>query len=85
MLLKLLSTLYYLYKKLVTPNDYTIVSEEIEYNLNNDMKYLVEDEFWEKESKDWDGILDQYYVDVTGEDFRNTTIPQNVEKIIFWG
>ena len=82
MLLKLLSTLYYLYKKLVTPNDYTIVSEEIEYNLNNDMKYLVEDEFWEKESKDWDGILDQYYVDVTGEDFRNTTIPQNVEKII---
>lgn len=82
MLLKLLSTLYYLYKKLVTPNDYTIVSEEIEYNLDNDMKYLVEDEFWEKESKDWDGILDQYYVDVTGEDFRNTTIPQNVEKII---
>lgn len=82
MLLKLLSTLYYLYKKLVTPNDYTIVSEEIEYNLNNDMKYLIEDEFWEKESKDWDGVLDQYYVDVTGEDFRNTTIPQNVEKII---
>ena len=82
MLVKLLSNLYFFYKKLVTPNDYSIVSEEIEYTVNTDMKYLVEDEFWEKESKDWDGILDNFYVDVTGEDFRNTTIPQNVEHII---
>ena len=82
MLVKLLSNLYFFYKKLVTPNDYSIVSEEIEYTINTDMKYLVEDEFWEKESKDWDGILDNFYVDVTGEDFRNTTIPQNVEHII---
>mgnify|MGYP000695644171 CR=1 FL=1 len=82
MLVKLLSNLYFFYKKLVTPNDYSIVSEEIEYTITNDMKYLVEDEFWEKESKDWDGILDNFYVDVTGEDFRNTTVPQNVEHII---
>ena len=82
MLVKLLSNLYFFYKKLVTPNDYSIVSEEIEYTINTDMKYLMEDEFWEKESKDWDGILDNFYVDVTGDDFRNTTIPQNVEHII---
>jgi hypothetical protein len=26
---------------------------------------MIEDDFWEKESKDWeDGILDNYYVDV---------------------
>lgn len=82
MLVKLLSTLYYYYKKFTTPADYQIISEELEYKINHEMKYLVEDPFWVRESKDWDGILDHYYVDVTGENFRNTTIPQNVEHII---
>ena len=82
MLVKLLSTLYFYYKKFTTPVDYHIISEELEYKIDHDMKYLIEDEFWEKESKDWDGILDHYYVDVTGDKFRNTTIPQNIEHII---
>lgn len=82
MLVKLLSTLYFYYKKFTTPADYQIISEELEYKINHDMKFLVEDPFWKRESKDWDGILDHYYVDVTGENFRNTSIPQNVEHII---
>lgn len=82
MLVKLLSTLYYYYKKFTTPADYQIISEELEYKINHDMKYLVEDPFWKRESRDWDGILDHYYVDVTGENFRGTSIPQNVEHII---
>ena len=82
MLVKLLSTLYFYYKKFTTPADYQIISEELEYKINHDMKFLVEDPFWKQESKHWDGILDHYYVDVTGENFRNTSIPQNVEHII---
>jgi hypothetical protein len=82
MLVKLLSTLYYYYKKFTTPSDYQILSEELEYKINHDMKFLVEDDFWKQESKDWDGILDHYYVDVTGDAFRHTSVPQNVEHII---
>jgi hypothetical protein len=74
MLTKLLSSVYYIYKKITTPNDYQIISEEIEYTVNYDMKY--------QESKDWDGILENFYVNATGRDFRNTLVPQNVGHII---
>ena len=82
MLTKLLSSVYYIYKKITTPNDYQIISEEIEYTVNHDMKYQTEDTFWKEESKDWDGILENFYVNATGGDFRNTVVPQNVGHII---
>lgn len=82
MLFKLLSTLIYLYKKLTTPSDYTIISEELEYKIDYDMKYRIEDEFWENESKDWDGILDEYHCYVTNKPFRNTIVPENVKNLI---
>lgn len=82
MLLKLLSSVIYLYKKLTTPRDYTIIKEELEYSVDYDTKYQVEDEFWKNESKDWDGILENFYVNVTGLDFRNTYVPQNVNGVI---
>lgn len=82
MLFKLLSTLIYLYKKLTTPSDYTIISEELEYKIDYDMKYRIEDEFWENESKDWDGILDEYHCYVTNKSFRNTIVPENVKNLI---
>jgi hypothetical protein len=82
MLTKLLSSVYYIYKKITTPNDYQIISEEIEYTVNYDMKYQTEDIFWKEESKDWDGILENFYVNATGRDFRNTLVPQNVGHII---
>jgi hypothetical protein len=83
MLTKLLSTIFFLFKYLTTPRDYSIISEEIEYGVDHDMKYQIEDDFWLKESKDWeDGILDEYHVNVTGKNFRHTMIPQNVKWII---
>ena len=80
MLFKLLSTVIFWYKKLVTYPDYHIISEQIEYKIDYRMKYLIEDEFWEKESKYWDGVMDEFYVNATGKDFRNTIIPQNVKQ-----
>ena len=47
MLFKLLSTIFYFYKKIITPRDYSIISEEIEYKIDHDMKYRIEDDFWE--------------------------------------
>lgn len=82
MLFKLLSTLIYLYKKLTTPTDYTIISEELEYKIDYDMKYRIEDEFWENESKDWDGILEEYHCYVTNKPFRNTIVPENIKNLI---
>jgi hypothetical protein len=45
------------------------------------MKYQVEDEFWEKESKYWDGVLVEFHSYVTGKQFRRTIVPQNVKNI----
>ena len=83
MLTKLLSSIFFFYKYLTTPRDYSIISEEIEYDVEHDMSYMIEDDFWLKEGKDWeDGILDNYYVDATGKNFRHTLTPQNVKKLI---
>ncbi|MBT5933217.1 MAG: hypothetical protein HOH34_07750, partial [Flavobacteriales bacterium] len=46
------------------------------------MKYQTEDNFWYEESKDWDGILEEFYCDVTGKSFRHTSVPQNVKYVI---
>lgn len=82
MLTKLLSTIFFFYKYITTPRDYSIISEELEYDIDHDMGYMVEDDFWMEESKDWeDGILDSYYVNVTGKQFRQTIVPQNVKNI----
>jgi len=83
MLTKLLSIIFFFYKYITTPRDYSIISEEIEYRVDHDMSYMIEDAFWLQESKDWeDGILENYYVHATGKHFRHTVIPQNVNDII---
>ena len=83
MLLKLLSNLFFIYKYIMTPRDYTLISEEIEYEIDPDIKYKTEDEFWKHESKDWeDDILTEYYTDVIDKDIIHTCIPQNVKYII---
>jgi hypothetical protein len=82
MLIKLLSNVLYFYKKLTTPRDYTIISEELEYRVDYRMKYHVEDPFWAQEERDWDGILDEFYLVATGQPFRYTVIPQNVKNLV---
>jgi hypothetical protein len=78
MLFKLLSNVLYFYKKLTTYPDYHIISQELEYKIDYSLKYRTEDPFWEQESRDWDGILEEYYVDVSDRNFKHTSIPQNV-------
>ena len=82
MLLNLLSNLICFFKKITTPRDYSVVNEELEYSVDYDMRYRIEDDFWKGESKDWDGILENFHADVTGLDFRYTAIPENVSSII---
>ena len=83
MLNKLLSSIFFFYKYIITPRDYSVISEEMEYTIDHDMGYMIEDDFWLEESKDWgDGILDEYYVNVTGKQFRHTIVPQNIKSII---
>ena len=82
MLIKLLSNVFYFYKKLTTPPDYTVISEELEYVIDYRMKYQVEDPFWEQEEKDWDGVLDEFHLYATGRPFRHTIVPQNVKNLI---
>ena len=82
MLIKLLSNVLYFYKKLTTPRDYTIISEELEYRVDYRMKYQVEDPFWAQEERDWDGTLDEFYLVATGQPFRYTVIPQNVKNLV---
>jgi hypothetical protein len=67
---------------MMTPSDYSIISEELEYKVDYDLKYKIEDEFWERESKAWDGVLDEYHCYVTNRPFRNTIVPQNVNNLI---
>ena len=82
MLFKLLSSVLYYYKKIVTPQDYRIISEELEYTIDYRKKYDIEDDFWKEESMDWDGVMHEFYVLATGKNFRHTIIPQNVDNVI---
>lgn len=82
MALSFLSTVYTLYKNAATPRDYQILSEQLEYKIDYDMKYQVEDPFWENESGDWDGILEEFHVNATGKKFRHTSVPQNVVYVV---
>lgn len=82
MFFKLLSNIIFLYKRLTTPQDYTIISEELEYHIDNSIKYKIDDVFWENESKDWDGILSEYHVCAHRLSCRNTVVPENVTKLI---
>lgn len=81
LIINLLTTIYGFYKKVVTPPDYAIIREELEYNVDPGTKYEVDDEFWARESRAWDD-LDELYVDVTGRDYKNTVIPQCVWKTV---
>ena len=90
MLIKLLSNVLYFYKKLTTPRDYTIISEELEYKIDYRMKYYIEDPFWLEEEKDWDGVLDEFYMNATGKQFRNNCSTKcqkshsSCEVLVWW-
>jgi hypothetical protein len=74
--------MFVMYKKLSQPPDYHISKEELEYVIDHRRKYLIDDAFWELESRGWNRTMREYYANATGHKFRNTCIPQNIKKII---
>jgi len=41
MLTKVLSSIFFFYKYIVTPKDYTIISEELEYMIDHNLDYMM--------------------------------------------
>lgn len=78
----IICSIFVVYKKLLHAPDYHISKEELEYVIDHRRKYLIDDAFWELESRGWNRTMREYYANVTGNKFRNTCIPQNIKKII---
>lgn len=60
--------------------DYTIVEKSIEYKINQNKNFEIDDDYWEKEYDNWEEGVDWYFDD-SGK-YRGTKVPENVEKII---
>lgn len=84
MMLNLLTRAFGVYKRLTTPENWSIIRETLEYDVVHDVKYEVEDAFWARESRDWaDRILSSYWVDCTNSGVRNTVVPNCVSKTVY--
>lgn len=84
LLSKLIVWVYGLYRKITDKPDFKIESRSLEYSIDHDKDYEVDKGgFWEKESKTWrDGILTNYWVDVTDSQYYKEKIPENVYRTI---
>lgn len=86
MLRNLLTTviiwIYDTYKNFVSIPNYHIHNSFMEYFTDNDKTYETNGEFWESESKKWDSLFNEHYVDLNGTNYRKETVPENVNKTI---
>jgi hypothetical protein len=73
---------YDVYKNFVSIPDYRIQRAAMEYFIDNDKEFETDGEFWEGESKKWDGLFDEHYVESQELKYRKETIPANVKKVI---
>lgn len=74
---------YAVYKRIFTVSDYTVSKVFLEYDIDPERKYEINDRFWAEEEEYWDDDgVHSFYVDVTGADFRETEIPQNVTRTL---
>jgi len=87
MMLNLLTTViiwvYDSFKFIVSKPDYKIIHTSMEYFTNE----IIPDEdtldnFWYDEYREWDGYSMSHYKSLNGIDYKNTSIPENVEKTI---
>lgn len=62
--------------------EYIIINTTIEYALDNQKNYEIDDPFWEEESHSWDGHMDYYLTDVTKRNYHHTRVPENVKKAV---
>jgi len=81
MLVNLLTYVWGMYRRLTTPRDYEIYREDLEYYIDPSRNYVVDDDFWDNESRHW-VTLDALYSDVRGKKYRNTDVPQCVTKLL---
>jgi len=81
MILNLLTYAWAIYRRVTTPRDYEIDREDLEYYVDPNIKYDIDDSFWERESQDWKS-LHALYSDVRGKKYRNTDVPQCVTKLL---
>lgn len=86
MLRNLLTTIivwvYDTYKKFVSIPDHSVYSACIEYFTDNNKEYTQVDDVWSNEVEKWDGSFSEHYMDLTGIDYRKTTVPEHVKKTI---
>lgn len=74
-------------KKLTYVDDFTIVTESIEYDVDHTKNKDTDEPFWIKERKVWDSGIDGYYADVDIDDVIDNP-PECVKNILirikFW-
>lgn len=74
-------------KKLTYVDDFTIVTESIEYDVDHTKSKDTDEPFWIKERKVWDSGIEGYYADVDVDDVIDNP-PECVKNILirikFW-
>ena len=70
-------------KSVTSKPDYKIIDQSMEYFIDNDIIPEELDDFWLDESiNEWDGITETFYKNLNNVNYKNTTIPKNVKKIL---
>ena len=72
-------------KSIVSVPDYKIIDTSMEYFLDTNMKIPLPeelDEFWGKESEEWDEETESFFKTLNFTDYKNTKIPENVTKTL---
>lgn len=70
-------------KFLTAKPDYMIIDRSLEYDIDNSIIPEELDGFWEDEcNNEWDGETKNFYKNLTNIDYKNTSIPNNVTKMI---
>tara|TARA_B100000902_G_C27310543_1_gene918139 strand:- start:182 stop:796 length:615 start_codon:yes stop_codon:yes gene_type:complete len=70
------------FKNIISGLNYEIIDQSMEYYIDNNVIPEELDDFWEDESREWDGSTESFYKDLNGVDYKNTSIPNNVLKTI---
>tara|TARA_B100001996_G_scaffold58926_2_gene41924 strand:- start:9370 stop:9987 length:618 start_codon:yes stop_codon:yes gene_type:complete len=71
-------------KEVFSQPDYKIMDTSMEYFLDNEKAPIPEelDEFWKEEYDEWDGETESFLKTLNYTEYKNTKIPDNVNKTI---
>ena len=86
MLRNLLTTviiwIYDTYKNFVSIPNHRVLHSSMEYFIDTDKHYSTEGQFWKNESKKWDGLFEEHYIESKDMAYRCEDTPANVNKSI---